>query len=75
MLKLQKEIQNLELRHKKDTKKEIYQALILKREHLKELLEKEDGKEINRVVREKFRLGNKAGKYLANVLRKKKKRP
>lgn len=35
-------------------------------------MEQEDRKEINRILQERFTKGNKQGKYLANILRKKK---
>lgn len=72
MLELLNEIHNLEQGHKKQINKETYRSLILKREQLKDWMEKEDRKEINRVAIERFKLGNKVGKYLANILRKKK---
>lgn len=40
MLNLQNEIHKLEQRHKKEVKKEIHRSLILKREQLKDLMEK-----------------------------------
>lgn len=71
MLKLQNEIYDLEQRHKKEAQTEIHRSLTLKREQLKDLLEREDRKEINRVLSELFMMGNKAGKHLANILRRK----
>ena len=43
--------------------------LILKRELLKDLMEQETRKEFNRIRKDRYKGGNKPGKYLAKMLR------
>lgn len=67
-----KEIHNLEQRHKNQAEKETYRALTLKRDQSKELMEHKERKEHNRVLQNRYKDGNKPGKFLANMLKKKK---
>lgn len=46
--------------------------MIIKREELKDLLEKEAHKVLNKHLKERFQWGNKVGKHLAAIVRKKK---
>lgn len=72
MTRIIKEIHELEQRHKKQLEKETYRTLILKRDQLKEWMEQEERREYYRVLQERFKWGNKPGKYLAKMIRKKK---
>ena len=45
---------------------------ILKKESLKDLMEQETRKEFNRIRKDRYKGGNKPGKYLAKMLRRNK---
>ena len=68
MRKILKEIHDLEQRHKINVEKETQQALILKMELLKDLMEQETRKEFNRLRKDRYKGANKPGKYLAKML-------
>lgn len=59
------------MKHKKKGEREVYHALTLKRDELKELIEQETRKIFNRIKEERYLGGNKTGKYLARILKNK----
>lgn len=71
-LALQKEIKDLEQQHKKTRDGEVLARLFRKREVMRVLIEQETRKLYNLVKKERYLGGNRSGKFLAKVLRKKK---
>lgn len=73
MEKLIKEIYDLEQRHEKyrGRDQELYQALVLKRDELKDLMEQETRRVFSRISKERYQWGNKVSKHLARMLKKK----
>lgn len=52
---------------------EIQQALVIKRDELEDLMEQDTRQAFNRVAKDRFQWGNKPGKYLARIIKNKKK--
>lgn len=71
-----KEISNIEQEHKKQRglHQETYQMLINKREELKRLMDQETKEKFFQIAKERYQWGDKAGKHLARIFRKKKTR-
>lgn len=72
MMKIVKEIYELEQRHKNQTEDETHRTLIIKSDQLKELMEQKTRREFNRVSHERYKWSNRPGKHFAKILRNKK---
>lgn len=69
MKRLLTEIYELEQSYKKTAYIELQQAVVLKRDTFKDLIEEETRQVFNGVVKDRYQCGNKPGKYLARILR------
>lgn len=69
---LTKEMYELEQQHKERRDKELLLKLSIKREEMRELVEQESRMVYNKIKKERYQWGNKTGKYLARLLKKKK---
>lgn len=69
MKNLIKELHDLEQKHKTYLDMETHQKIVIKRGHLRYLMEQETRKVFNNVAKERYKWGNKPGKYLAKISR------
>lgn len=71
--KLIEEIHLLEQKHKKHKGKhqESFHQLAIKREELRDSMEQDTRRALNKIARDRYLWGNKSSKYLARVLKKK----
>lgn len=61
----------MEQQHKKTGEREMKLVITTKREEMKDLVEQETRTAYNRIKKERYQWGNKTGKYLAKLLKKK----
>lgn len=72
MKKVIKELYELEQKHKTQLDKATHQKIIIKRGQLSDLMEQETRKVFKNVAKERYKWGNKPGKYLAKISKEKK---